>query len=46
MGNYTRLCQIQYDVLAGVAVLAAKGPYYLLEAVKQIKSQFMSQSDT
>ena len=27
MGNYTRLYQIQDDVLAGVAVLAAKGPY-------------------
>ena len=28
MGNYTRLYQIQDDVLAGVAVLAAKVPYF------------------
>ena len=29
MGNYTRLYQIQDDVLDGAAVLAAKGRYYV-----------------
>ena len=29
MGNYTRLYQIQDDVLAGVAVLAAIGLYFI-----------------
>ena len=30
MGNYTRLYEIQDDVLAGVAVLAAEGSFYLV----------------
>ena len=37
MGNYTQFVIIQDDVLAGVAILAAKGPYYVQGAVVAYK---------
>ena len=33
MGNYTQFVYIQDDVMAGVAVLAAKGPYSIMKAI-------------
>ena len=38
MGNYTRLYQIQNDGLAGVAILAAEGPYHVLGSSQKVSA--------